>query len=282
LPTKFAYVDGMAVHYVHAGRTTLPGVVPDLDRGELLIFLHDAGGNAGLWRRLTTVLDEHHSTIAFDFPGHGRSGGTAGLETIEAYAAFFAALAATLHTRPAVLVGHGMGAAVALRVARNSPKTVRALVLIAAAPRFEIPPEALETWRNVMHGRIPQPFTTEAFSAKTDFALMREAWMEQVKTDPRVRYYDLAACAAHDAGVDVAPIAVPTLIVSGSDDHIAPPAGAAQLQAMIGHAKRVSIEDAGHLLPIEKPQDLAAAMTSFLSDLSDASDMSDRSDGSGR
>lgn len=269
MPTKYAYVDGVAVHYVHAGRTTLPDVVPNLERGQLAVFLHDAGGNAGIWRHVTPLLDDEHSAIAFDFPGHGRSGGTSGLESIDACARFFAGLAGALGMRPAVLVGHGMGAAVALRVARTHPAMVRRLVLIGAAPRLDLPEETRETWRNVMRGRLPQPFTTEAFSPKTDFALMREGWMEQAKTDPRVRYFDLVAWSEHDAGADAGEIQAPTLLVSGSDDRLAPPASAATLQSMIAGARSITIADAGHLLPLEKAEDLAAAIKSFLSDRSD-------------
>ena len=98
MPTKYAYVDGVAVHYVHAGRTTLPDVVPNLERGQLAVFLHDAGGNAGIWRHVTPLLDDEHSAIAFDFPGHGRSGGTSGLESIDACARFFAGLAGAWFT----------------------------------------------------------------------------------------------------------------------------------------------------------------------------------------
>jgi len=277
LPAKFAYVDGTAVHYVYRGRTTLPGVVPDFGKGELLVFLHDAGGNAGLFQRVMPLLDQH-STLAFDFPAHGRSGGTTGLESIEACTSFFASLVRAMGLRPAVLIGHGMGAAVALRVACAYPETIRALVLVAAVAQFDVSRDVLDTWRSVMHGRMPQPFTTDGFSPKTDFAVMREAWGEQVKTDPRVRYSDLVACAGHDSGVDLSRITAPALLVSGNDDRLATSAGAAQLQARIGGAKLVTIADAGHMLALEKPSELAAEIKTFLSDLSDKSDNSDTSD----
>lgn len=277
MPTKFVYVDGTAVHYIHGGRSTLPGVVPDLSRGELLVFLHDAGGNAGIWRRVAAILDGDHSTVAFDFPGHGRSGGTESLATIDAYAEFFASFVRALGLRAAILVGHGMGAAVAVQTARHCPGTVRALALVGAARHFEIPQESIEAWRQVMQGRTPQPFTTEAFSPKTEFPVMREAWMEQVKTDPRVRYFDLAACAAHDVGADAAKADIPALIVAGNDDRIAPPDGAEQLRQAFPSAELVTISDAGHLLPLEKPAAVAAAITSLLSGLADTSDQPETS-----
>jgi pimeloyl-ACP methyl ester carboxylesterase len=265
LPAKYAYVDGTAVHYVHAGRTTLPGVVPPLARGELIVFLHDAGGNAGVWRHVAAALENAHSTIAFDFPGHGRSGGTEGLGSIDAYARHFLALARTLQQRPAVLVGHGMGAAVAVEAARRAPDSVRALVLVGAATRIQVAEETLRTWESVMRGRAPQPFTTEAFSPKTDFGRMREAWAEQIKTDPRVRYSDLLACANHDAGAAAATLRVPTLIVAGSDDSVVSPEASGLLQRSIRESQLTVVGDGGHMLPLEKTTEVAAAIAEFLS-----------------
>jgi pimeloyl-ACP methyl ester carboxylesterase len=260
LPTKYAYVDGTAVHYMHGGRSTLPGVVPDLGRGELLAFLHDAGGNAGIWRNAAALIDQTHSTIAFDFPGHGRSGGTESPKTVEAYAGFFITLARALGMRPAILVGHGMGAAVALETVLAAPDLVRALVLANATTHFEAAPEMLRTWQNVMRGRAPQPFTTDAFSPQTDFAVMRQGWTEQVQTDPRVRYFDLVAWSRYDAAPRLGEIRVPTIVVAGADDRITPPAQAEQLQHGIAGADLVVVADAGHLLPLEKPAELAKAI----------------------
>lgn len=278
MPAKFAYVDGTAVHYLHAGSTTLPGVVPDLDRGELIVFLHDAGGNAGIWRSVTSILDRDHSTINFDFPGHGRSGGTESLMSVDAHVTFFGALVETLGLRPAVLVGHGLGATIAIRAALRWPQTVRSLILVGAACPPDVTPHTLETWSQVMRGRAPQPFTTEAFSPKTDFAVMREGWTQQVKTDPRVRYFDLAAWGKDDATDDLAKIEAPTLVVVGDDDQIAPLDRARRLQHGIRGAKLVTVADAGHLAPLEKPTEVAAAIADFLSDPAGKSGRSERSD----
>lgn len=276
MPTKYAHVDGTAVHYAHSGPSTLPGVAPDLSRGELVLFLHDAGGNAGVWQAQVDAFGRDHSPVAFDFPGHGRSAGTESLGSIEAYAGFLGALSDVLELRPAVLVGHGMGAAVAIEATARVPERVRALVLVGATVRFEVSAETLQTWENVMRGRSQQPFTTEAFSPKTDFAVMRQAWTEQVKTDPRVRYCDLVAWSKYDARPHLAAIGAPTLIVVGKDDAITPPAQATQLQQTIEGARLVVVEEAGNFLPLEKPAELIDAITLTMSDLSDQSDGSDR------
>jgi len=53
--------------------------------------------------------------------------------------------------------------------------------------------------------------------------LMQEAWMEQVKTDPRVRYGDILACQAFDGREVLGRIRTPTLVVAGADDKVTRP-----------------------------------------------------------
>lgn len=268
MPTKYVTIDGTAVHYFHSGRTTLPDAVPDLGAGELLLCVHGAGSNGNTWHRQLSAFAGTHSPLAFDFPGHGRSGGTESLKTIDAYRDCLGAFMDALRLRPCVLAGRSMGGAVAMAYALAHPKRVRALVLVATAAHFELPQAMLDTWKNVMSGRAQQPFTTEAFSSKTDFAVMREAWMEQVKTDPRVRYFDLVACNQFDITARLGEIKVPTLIVAGRDDAFTPPQQSEVLHKGIKGSKLVIIEDAGHTVSNEKPEEFNGALRDFLTSLS--------------
>lgn len=265
--SKYVSVDGVAVNYFHTGPSTLPTTPPALDRGATLLFLHGAGSNAHTWHQQLEHFDTNHSAVAFDYPGHGRSGSTEGLKSIDAYAAFTDAFAAAVRLRPAVVVGRAMGGAVALTLALTQPQRVRALVLVATTTKFEIPDQSLDTWRQVMLGRATQPFSTALFSSKTEFAVMREAWMEQVKTDPRVRYHDLVACKDVDFSTRLAALKVPTLVITGRDDHFAPPENAADLQQRIPGAQLAVIDDAGHTLSSEQPAAFNAALEAFVATL---------------
>ena len=119
-----------------------------------------------------------------------------------------------------------------------------------------------------MLGRAQQPFTAEAFSPKADVAVVREAWMEQVKTDPRVRYFDLLACNHFDVTRRLREISVPTLIIAGRDDTITPPERSEVLHRGLRGSKLVITDDAGHTVPNEKPQEFNAAVSEFLGALS--------------
>ncbi len=267
MPTKYASVDGFATHYFHSGATKLPDQVPDLSRGELLLFVHAAGSNGNTWKPQLAAFGDKHSPLAFDFPGHGRSGGTESLCSIDAYRDFLVSFATALELRPAVIVGRSMGGLIGLAYALANPGRVRALVLIATGAKITLAPERVETWRNVMLGRATQPFSNEAFSPSADFATMREAWMEQVKTDPRVRYFDFLACNECDLRSRLGEIKVPTLIVAGRDDTITPVSLSEELQRGIAGSRLVVIENAGHTISNEKPAELNAAIEEFLGGL---------------
>ena len=252
--SKYVSVEGLALNFFHSGRSTLPGVTPALDRGELLLLLHGAGSNAHTWHRQVAFFDAAHSAVALDFPAHGRSAGIDGPTDLAAYTRCVTAFAETLALRPCVLVGRALGGAIALAATVAHPARVRALVLVATPPRFAIPAATLDTWRDVTMGRATQPFSPALFSPGVDMAVMRECFMEQVKTDPRVRYTDLLACNGLDLTPLLPQVHVPTLVVTGRDDHFAPPEAAEALQRGIRGAELSVIDGAGHMLASEQPE----------------------------
>ncbi len=262
--SKYVRIGGVAINYFHTGPSTLPEVTPALDRGELLLFLHGAGSNAHTWHRQLAHVAAKHSALAVDLPGHGRSGSTEGLPDLDAHVRFTAAFAAALALRPCVLIGRALGGAVAIAFALAHPERVRALVLVATPARFELPQASLDTWRDVMRGRATQPFSTALFSPKVDMAVMRECFMEQVKTDPRVRYTDMLACNGLDFTPRLGELSVPTLVVTGRDDHFAPPDTAEDLRRRIAGARLHVVDDAGHMLTSEQPAAFNRALEEFV------------------
>jgi pimeloyl-ACP methyl ester carboxylesterase len=270
MPTKYVDVKGYATYYHYAGKTTLPDVVPDLSRGRAIVMVHGAGGNGHRWQRQIDGLSASHSPVALDLPGHGRSAGVEGLTTIQDYADFMTAFLDALKLKSAVIAGWSMGGAIAMDMALRHPGRVEALILVATAAKFNIPADRVEAMRAVTMGRAPQAFTTDGYSPRTikeNFDVVREGWMEQIKTDPRVRYTDIVACTKVDLRDAIAKIDKPTLIVAGKDDVITPPADAEQIRSRINGARLEVIADAGHIAPAERSAEVNAAAASFLAEL---------------
>ncbi len=270
MPTKYVEVCGYATWYCYAGATTLPDVTPDFSRGRTMIFVHAAGSNSHTWHNQLDFFGAAQSPIALDLPGHGRSAGVEGLESVRDYADFLAAFTDQLKIKSAVIAGRSMGGAVAMDFALRYPGRVEALILIATAARFSIAADRIEGLRAVTMGRAPQAFVTDGYSPKTisgNFDAVREGWMEQIKTDPRVRYTDVKACAAVDLRDQIGQIDEPVLILAGADDQVTTVADAELIKSRIKGARLEVIADAAHNVPTERPAEVNSAIGKFLAEL---------------
>jgi len=260
---KYVTIDGTPIHYLHSGPSTLPGVPPALDRGHLFLLVHAAGSNAGMWRRQLEGLGAEHSVVALDLPGHGRSCGVDGLASVEEYATLVARFVGALGLRRCVLVGRSMGGAIGLVMAARQPALLCGLVLTCTTARFAFPDASVAQLHDVVRGRLPQQFGTETFSPATPQPIMVEAWREQVKTDPRVRYTDLLACRAFDGRALLPGLRTPTLVVAGADDAITPRSCAEELAREIPGARLSVLEAAGHQAPLEQSDAVNRLLVEF-------------------
>lgn len=100
---------------------------------ETVLFLHGFGGDANGWGLVQEALAADADTIALDLPGHGASSKTIADGTIEGQAKLVAAFLDGLGVAKAHLVGHSMGAGVALALAIAAPARVASLTLLAPA-----------------------------------------------------------------------------------------------------------------------------------------------------
>jgi pimeloyl-ACP methyl ester carboxylesterase len=269
MPTKYTDVKGHAIYYQYRGATTLPDVIPDFSQGRKIVFVHGEGGNGAPWHNQIDALAGKHSPVAFDFPGHGRSAGVEGLMSIHEYADFLALFMDALKFQSAVIAGWSMGGAVALEFALHYPARVEALILVATATKFVLPDDRIQQLWAVMMGRAPQAFVTDGFSSKTvkeNFNVVREMWMEQVKTDPRVRYTDARACQELDLTGALSAIKKPTLIFCG-DAETATVKEAEFIKDKIQGAHLEVVPDAGNMIPVEQAVVINDAIEEFLGEL---------------
>jgi 3-oxoadipate enol-lactonase len=270
MPTKYAQVAGHPTYYYYVGQTTTPDVVPDFSRGKTVVFIHASGSNGHSWHNQIDTLGSRHSPIAMDMPGHGRSDGVVGFETVAQYTDFVAAFLDALKIKSAVIAGRSLGGMVALDFAIRNPERTQAVIAICTAAKFNIPAERLAALEAVAKGRASQQFNNDGYSAKTikeKPEVIREGWGEQVRTDPRVRWTDVKACAAADLTAGLGRIKKPTLVLAGADDATATSAHAQAIAENVPGARLVTIPDAAHNLPTEKPAEVSAEIEKFLSQL---------------
>src|SRR6478752_5640920 len=113
--------------FAHAGATL---VAERRGRGEhVYVLIH----GIGMGRSVFTDLERHlgdGEVVAFDLPGYGEAPEPRRVLTIERTADLVAAYLGARVRTPAVLIGHSMGAQVALEVAVRHPALADRIVLI--------------------------------------------------------------------------------------------------------------------------------------------------------
>jgi pimeloyl-ACP methyl ester carboxylesterase len=226
-----------------------------------LVLIHGAGGSRLNWpvelRRLPGV-----TVYTLDLLGHGRSAGE-GRDAIEGHAADVVAFLDAVGIQRAAVVGHSMGGAIALTMALDYPERVIGLVLIGTGARLRVAPPILE--------QIPTDFeaaldiiTRYAWAPDASPALVDLGRERLREAGPDVLLGDLTACDRFDVLERLGEIDVPTLVVSGSADRLAPVKYARYLAEHISEARLVIVEDAGHMVMLERPAQVRDAVREFL------------------
>lgn len=267
MPEKYVRRDGLPILVRHTGPTTLPQDPPKRASGASIVCLHDAGLQSSVFGGLLGAVEEsarerageRASAIAFDLPGHGRSGSLDSLPSIEAMTEMARWVAEWCQIERPVLVGHGMGALVALEWARTAGAEVGGLVLCGAGLALGTSEETIETMRQVTLGKAPRPFDPTRVAQSGGQDMMRRAYMEGIGTDPRATLVDLEASrdwtAAYAGTVE---IDRPTRIVCGEAEDEESRERAESLAARCAKSSLAEVPDAAHFLPLEQPGALAS------------------------
>jgi pimeloyl-ACP methyl ester carboxylesterase len=228
-----------------------------------LIFVHGAGGSSNHWLPQLDDLVDSANTIAVDLPGHGRSPHP-GRKRVEEYARIVAKLIKTLGPPYPVPVGFSMGGAIAQKLLLDHPGLCSAAVLIATGAKLGVMPLILETIEKDFPRYIEMKGQMAA-SAKTPREVIQPVLDDTARCDPSVVLGDFQACDAFDERARAKEIAVPVLVITADDDLLTPPKFGGYLTGQIPKAHRVHIDAAGHLVSVEKPDQVNAAIREFLS-----------------
>lgn len=235
-------------------------------QGPPLVFVHGAGGSRLHWPPSLRRLAGYRA-LAIDLPGHGDS--PAGDDaSIDAFAHGLTNWCASVDARRPVLVGHSMGAAIALTAALAGPAVLAGLVLIGAGARLKVNPQLLEdVGQPTTFAAAVDQILTWSFAAQADPRMVELARARLLETGPVVLAADLRACDRFDVAERLAEIHLPTLIVVGRNDRMTPLRLSEALQSGIAGARLQVVEAAGHMVMLERPEAVAAALQSFLQDL---------------
>ena len=234
-----------------------------LDRARpTLIFIHGAGGSHVLWQGQLDGLAKRANAVAIDLPGHGESTGP-GMLTIEDYARAVADFTAAIEAPRPVPCGLSMGGAITQQLLLDHPEACCAGILIGTGARLRVMPVILKTIEENFSAYIDS-FLTFAASEKTDPKRLRPISEATARCNPQVALADFKACDAFDVMDRLPSIDAPVLVITSEEDKLTPPKYGIFLEQKIKRASRVHIQDAGHLAPAEKPEEVNGAIAAFL------------------
>src|SRR4051794_24216407 len=179
-----------------------------------------------------------------------------------------AALLTAAGAARARLIGHSMGSLIALETAARHPQRVSALSLIGTAAAMTVGPDLLKAAEANDHAAVDMvAIWGLGFQAELGGSLAPGLWMhsgaERVleACRPGVLYTDLAACNAYqNALAAAAQVAVPTTVILGERDMMTPAKAGKALAAALPNATTVVLRGAGHMMMVERPDELLAAL----------------------
>jgi len=249
-----------------AGEIHYQGSLNSSEGRDPLILIHGAGGSYLYW----PPEIRHHADggiLAIDLPGHGESAGE-GMESIEAYAHSLLEFTDNLEIDQAVLAGHSMGSAIAQRMSLDYPDRVKGLILVGAGAKLGVHPQLIEDCSSAdTYPKAVSQILEWSFSQQADQKLVRLAGERMKEISPTVLTLDFEACNAFDNREHAGDIKQPTLIICGEEDQMTSVRFSKYLAENIHGSRMEVIPEAGHMVMLEKPEDVVQLVDDFMDEI---------------
>ncbi len=244
-----------------------------------LYLLHALGASSGSFDRLAEKLDDDVRVQGIDLPGFGSAASAPDAtldETVEHVLRHLAGHA----NGPWMLGGHSMGgkiaALVAARVLRGDAPLfgLRGMVLMAPSPPRPEPMdeerrERMLSWVDggAISEQDAETFIDQNTAEPLDAGAHSLALADLRRTSPTAWRAWLETGSRVDATAEVQTLDIPVLVLAGTDDADLGAAAQPELLASVyPRARFTTFPDTGHMIPLERPAEAAAAISRFIAD----------------
>jgi pimeloyl-ACP methyl ester carboxylesterase len=256
---------GFKLHYLEAGK------------GAPVVLLHGLGGDGSRWQPNIAPLAKDFHVFALDQIGFGQSDKPLANYHTGMLAEFLVDFLKAVGLPRASLVGNSMGASVALYTAVNYPDKVDRIVLADGggfrdANTAAAPPTAETLRRRQLQNSVTRQETRDFFNILFhDKSLVTDKMVDdQLAMRLRSAFTIARIQESGERGLaslteeQVRGVRTPTLIVWGKYDELANPAGADRLERTIPGAKKVVIDNCGHMPQLERAAEFNQLVRQFL------------------
>ena len=238
--------------------------------GEPLLYLHGALGPVGEWAPFLDQLANNFTVYAPWFPGYGETKGIEHLEDVTDLALYHMELLDALGLESTHMVGHFIGGMVAAEIASLDPHRVDKLVLASAAGLWLDEAPVADFF-----GMNPRDLS-DAIWADPESPAAQEARAQEEDDETRAilalgRISGLSAVGKFlwpipDKGMKrrLYRVKAPTLVLWGAQDRIMSSAYGSSLQSYLPGSRMETIENAGHMLMLEQPEEFTRRVSEFL------------------
>ncbi len=255
-------------------------VPPDAD--ETVFLLHCLGGSARAWGAVVERLAPRRC-VALDLPGFGDAAAL-GARTVAEMAEHVVAAVRRAAPRRWALVGHSMGGKVAAVLARRAEDGeaglagLAAVVLLAASPAGPEPMDARQRaemlgWfrGDAARGRAEAAgFVAQTVAAALAAEVQARTGEDVVRADAAAWRGWLEAGSREDWAARVGVLRTPALVVAGAEDAaLGEDAQRVLVAPAFASVRLATLARTGHLLPVERPAEVAALVAGFLDEIRD-------------
>ena len=236
-----------------------------------VVFLHGAAGPIGDEAFLLAAAAGGYRVLAPEWPGYGSSVGEELLEDMLDFALHGWDVVNGLGLDRVTLVGHSMGGMIAAEMAALSPERLRALILVSPNGLWDDDRPVVD-----LFSLLPFQFAEVLFADPAAGAALLTGGVDFSDMEALTEFFVGNSRRLGTAGKILFPIpnrrvskrlyrvSTPTLIAWGSADRYMDPAYALAWQALLEDAAILAFDGAGHMVPFERPAELAAALGEFV------------------
>jgi pimeloyl-ACP methyl ester carboxylesterase len=253
----------------------------DTGQGSPLVLVHGHPFDRSMWREQVRAFSSHCRVITFDLRGYGGTTVIPGTTSLEEFARDTAGLLDYLDVTDIILGGLSMGGQIVLEFYRLFPQRARALILSDTFAQLDT-----DERRQARYDTADR-LVNEGMRRYADEVLTKMIAPRTLDEQPEVAAHVLSmmwgtppegAAAAlrgraerQDYTSLLPEIAVPTLIIVGSDDEFTPVSDAEFMRERIPNSQMVVIEKTGHIPNMEDPKEFNRVVEEFLRTLSQSS-----------